>query len=94
MQVLCVEAEEDRSDVVCPVCGVKYKVYFSRFSKKECEDALEQVSQTLSGHHRQDHTAGAHPQPAFHVPAWRGDIAMSAAALLSGVSAARLGVRV
>ncbi len=84
MQVLCMVAIDDQPDIACPVCGQAYKVYFSRSTRSERQEALDRVREVLGEHHRDDGTVSAHPQEAFNVPAWRGSASTSAAALLGG----------
>ncbi len=84
MQVLCVASNDDRADVVCPVCDQRYAIYFSRQDQVECERALASVSAALVAHHEHDSSPSAHPADVFNVPAWHGVAHMSAAALLSG----------
>ncbi len=90
MQVLCMASNGDRVDIVCPACGQKYAVYYSRQLTAECERALAAVHAALLGHHDTDKTAAAHPAGAFNVPEWKGPAHMSGAALLSGAPINRL----
>ncbi len=89
MQVLCMASSSDEADVLCPTCGQKYAVYYSRPFTSECETALDAVRATLVAHHAQDLTASAHPSQAFNVPSWSGHAHMSAAALLSNAPVRR-----
>ena len=83
MQVLCV-ATEEYGEVVCKVCGEKYKLYFARPSHPEREQAVEMVIQALANHHLTADGQSAHPQKPFNVPQWSGPAELSAAALLGG----------
>ncbi len=103
MQVLCVATTDDTDapyDVQCAGCGQRYRVYYSRPGKAECEEALQAVRLALAEHHLRSLVAGAqavgqsgahpevhagaHPGDAFNVPAWHGPAYASGAALLSG----------
>ncbi len=84
MQVLCVMTTDDQYDVQCPGCGQRYRVFYSRLGKTECEEALQAVRAALAEHHLRGSVVGAHPGEAFNVPAWHGPAHASAAALLSG----------
>jgi hypothetical protein len=90
MQVLCMASNGDRVDIVCPACGQKYAVYYSRQFTAECESALAAVHAALLRHHEKDQTEAAHPAGAFNVPEWKGAAHMSGAALLSGAPVHRL----
>lgn len=83
MQVLCV-ATEECDDIVCKVCGEKYKLYFERPSQSEREEAVAMVMQVLANHHVTADGPSAHPQKLFNVPEWSGPAEWSAAALLGG----------
>ena len=84
MQVLCVASTDGRCDVTCPTCGQQYRVYYSRQSAMECEEARQAVRTVLLEHHLAAPTPDAHPSEVFNVPAWHGPAHMSGAALLSG----------
>jgi hypothetical protein len=83
LQVLCV-ATEEYGDVICKVCGERYKLYFERPSSPEREQAVAMVIQTLANHHVTADREPAHPQKLFNVPEWSGRAEWSAAALLGG----------
>lgn len=54
MQVLCVATTDDKDapyDVQCAGCGQRYRVYYSRRGKTECEEALQAVRVALAEHH-------------------------------------------
>jgi GTPase SAR1 family protein len=83
LQVLCVAAGEF-GDVVCKLCGEKYKLYFERPSRSEREEAVAVVMQALANHHHAVDGPSAHPKKPFNVPEWSGPAEWSAAALLGG----------
>lgn len=84
MQVLCLASTEN-VDVQCSICGETYSLYFDRKSADERREAVEQVRETLDGHHDVlGDGVSAHPRRAFNVPEWNGPAHMSAAALLGG----------
>ncbi|HZD49441.1 MAG TPA: hypothetical protein VE178_11925 [Silvibacterium sp.] len=83
MQVLCVPTKEC-GEIVCAVCGERYKLYFERSSQRDREEAIALVLQALANHHAGDEGGSAHPQKPFNVPEWSGRPEWSAAALLGG----------
>lgn len=83
MQVLCI-ATSDSADIVCKVCGHQYKLYFSRPSRAERDEAIARVEQTLADHHASSEDRSVHPLKPFNVPEWSGPAEWSAAALLGG----------
>ena len=88
MQVLCMAIAHPDCDVQCPHCDQKYKIYYSRQNKTECDEALASVLIALTAHHANhpliDPSIPAHPADAFTVPAWNGPLHTCGAALLSG----------
>jgi len=86
LQVLCV-ATEECGDIVCNVCGKRYKLYFERPSQQEREQAVAMVMEALANHHVTADGQPAHPQKPFNVPEWSGPAEWSAAALLGGAPA-------
>jgi hypothetical protein len=83
LQVLCMATGES-ADVICRVCGEKYKLYFERQSQAEREEAVALVIQALVNHHVTADGRSAHPQKPFNIPEWSGPAEWSAAALLGG----------
>jgi hypothetical protein len=77
-------ATEESGEIVCNVCGQRYKLYFERPSVADREQAIALVEQALASHHLNDEESTAHPQRAFNVPEWSGPPEWSAAALLGG----------
>ena len=85
MQILC-KASNLVSDVRCHVCGQGFLVYWTRSAPDEREHRHDQIVQALREHHRQDLSAAAHPESAFHMPEWDVDAGFSATELVGGAS--------
>jgi hypothetical protein len=77
-------ATEEYGEVICSICGEKYKLYFERPSQPDRKQAIELVIQALARHHVAESGPEAHPQKPFNVPEWSGRPEWSAAALLGG----------
>lgn len=83
MQVLC-KPSNGVSDVLCPICGQGFLLYWERFSRAEQDDNRPEIQQALCLHHAQPAAHGAHPEAPFNIPDWSGQPKFSAAAILSG----------
>lgn len=84
MQALC-KPSETSPDVVCPICGKGFLLYWERTSSVQQAAALPEIRQALRDQHT-DHDFSAHPNTAFNIPSWSGLPQFSAAALLGGAA--------
>lgn len=84
MQVLC-KPSNDSPDILCPVCGKGFRLYWERSSSAQQQATLPEIYQALRDHHA-DPRFIAHPAPAFNIPDWSGPPQFSAAALLGGAA--------
>ena len=84
MQALC-KPTTDSPDILCPVCGKGFRLYWERSSQIQQQAALPEVHQALRDHHN-DPAFTSHPAAAFNVPNWSGLPQFSAAALLGGAA--------
>lgn len=84
MQALC-KLTDNSPDILCPVCGKGFRLYWERSSYVHQQAALPEIQQALRDHHKENPFA-QHPQVPFNVPSWSGLPQFSAAALLGGAA--------
>lgn len=84
MQALC-KLTDNSPDVLCPVCGKGFRLYWERSSSAQQQAALPEIHQALRDHHKENPFA-QHPEVPFNVPSWSGLPQFSAAALLGGAA--------
>ena len=84
MQALC-KPSDSSPDILCPVCGQGFRLYWERSSSAQQEATLPEIRQALKDHHS-DPAFLSHPASAFNVPSWSGLPQFSAAALLGGAA--------
>ncbi|HEY0163304.1 MAG TPA: hypothetical protein VGB69_11540 [Edaphobacter sp.] len=82
MQVLC-KPSDSSPDILCPVCGKGFRLYWERSSPAQQEATLPSIRKALHDHHT---GLLAHPEAAFNIPSWSGAPQFSAAALLGGAT--------
>ena len=91
MQVLC-KVSNSASDVLCPVCGQGFLVYWTRSALEKRAARREEIVKALGEQHASDPGEdalgpSAHPQTGFNLPEWQGEPRASAAALLGNAPA-------
>jgi hypothetical protein len=84
MQVVC-KPSQTSSDVLCPVCGEGFLLYWERTCLNEQSQMLRDIQQALNDHHITAGEGAAHPKEAFNIPSWNGPARFSGAALLGGL---------
>lgn len=84
MQALC-KLTDNSPDILCPVCGKGFRLYWERTSHIHQQAALPEIHQALRDHHKENPFA-QHPETPFNVPDWSGLPEFSAAALLGGAA--------